>query len=34
MEVKALYLLMNQGLKNFKPVFMPDASRGDKGVQR
>ncbi|MFM2026321.1 MAG: hypothetical protein RLZZ339_1036 [Cyanobacteriota bacterium] len=30
MEVKALYLLMNQGLKNFKPVFMPDAQKGKK----
>ena len=30
MEVKALYLLMSQGLKNFKPVFMPDAQKGKK----
>ena len=30
MEVKAFYLLMSQGLKNFKSVFMPDAQKGKK----
>ena len=30
MEVKALCLLMSQGLRNFKPAFMPDAQKGKK----
>jgi len=30
MEVKALYSLMSQGLKNFKPAFMLGQKKGRK----
>ena len=30
MELKALYLLISESLKNFQPVFMLDAQKGKK----
>ncbi len=33
MVVKALYLLMRLGLKNFKTVFMPGQKKGRKSLE-